>query len=101
MVRKLECECAERYEADIDTWQLLQDIKHFFEDQVLSGVYEDIPVDKPYYVWQDGKEKMIWYADKWYKCKSCGCLWEFSYPDFPAHGEVRKFPDGIYKERGY
>ena len=95
MVRKLECECQERYEADIDSWALFEEIKKYFEEQVLLDVYKDIPVSKPYYVWQSGKEEMIWCADKWYKCKACGCLWEFCYPDFPAHGFVRKFPDGI------
>ena len=37
------------------------------------------------------------YADKWYKCKCCGTLWEFLYPDFPMKGFVRKFPDGKYR----
>lgn len=101
MVRKLECECGARYEAEIDSWALFQDIKNFFNEQVLLAIYEDIPVDKPYYVWQSGKEKMIWHADKWYRCNDCGCLWELRYPEFPASGFVRKFPDGIYEERGY
>ena len=41
------------------------------------------------------------FADKWYVCNSCGCLWEVVYPEFPAKGFVRKFSDGIYHERGY
>lgn len=40
-----------------------------------------------------------WYADKWYKCKDCGALWEFDYPDFPASGFVRKFDDGVYRPK--
>ena len=29
---------------------------------------------------------------KWlYKCESCGVLWEFIYPYFPALGQVKKF----------
>ncbi len=37
-----------------------------------------------------------WYATKWYKCNSCGCLWEFNYPDFPAKGFVKKYENGKY-----
>jgi len=101
VVQKLDCECAKRYEAKIDSWALFEEIKTYFEEQVSLGRYEDIPVKKPYYIWQSGKEKMEWNADKWYKCKICGCLWELVYPDFPADGEVRKFADGVYKEKGY
>jgi hypothetical protein len=101
MVQKLECECKERKEAEIDSLALFEEIKEYFEEQVLSDVYDDKLVDRPYYVWESGTEKMIWYADKWYKCKVCGCLWEFRYPEFPASGFVRKFPDGSYRERGY
>ena len=53
----------------------------------------EVPVAKPYY---NGFE---WKADKWYKYKSCGCLWEFKYPDFPAKGFVRKFANGIYHQK--
>lgn len=101
MVRKLECECAERYEAKIDSWKLFQEIKEFFEGQVALAVYEDVPVEKPSYVFISKTEKTEWYADKWYRCKNCGCLWEFTYPDFPGIGSVRKFPDGVYTEEGY
>ena len=45
---------------------------------------------------QEVKDEYKWYADKWYKCKCCGTLWEFRYPDFPAKGFVRKFEDGVY-----
>ncbi len=95
------CECSERYETKIDTWKLFEEIKSYFEEQVSLGVYEDISVTEPYYVGQSDAQTIKWYADKWYRCKICGCLWEFVYPDFPANGFVRKFPDGVYRERGY
>lgn len=101
MVWKIECECSERYETKIDTWKMFEEIKSFFEEQVSLGIYEDISVTKPYYVGKSDIQTLEWYADKWYKCKNCRCLWEFVYPDFPANGFVRKFPDGVYRERGY
>jgi acetone carboxylase gamma subunit len=101
MVRKIKCECSERYETKIDTWKLFEEIKKYFEEEVLLGTYEDIPVTKPYYVGHSDLQTLEWYADKWYKCKNCGCLWEFVYPDFPANGFVRKFPDGVYSKRNY
>lgn len=100
MVRELKCECAERYEANIDTWSLFEDIRRFFEEQASLEIYEDIPVKEPYYVGHSDAHDFKWYADKWYSCKNCGCLWEFTYPDFPAHGFVRKFADGGYKGKG-
>lgn len=101
MVRKIECECAERYEAKIDTWKLYQEIKDFFVSQTELGVYEDIPVTKPYFIGHSSTGSLSWFADRWYRCRKCGCLWELTYPDFPAYGFVRKFSDGVYKERGY
>lgn len=100
MVWKIECECTERFGTKINSVALFEEIKRYFEEQVSLGLYEDVPVKEPYYVWQSGQDKKEWYADKWYKCKICGCLWEFVYPDFPANGEVRKFPDGVYKQKG-
>jgi hypothetical protein len=96
MVREAKCECSERYEAEINSYALFQEIKEFFEAQTEKGLYNDIHVDFPYYI---GLKSSKWYASKWYKCKECGCLWEFNYPDFPMRGFVRKFPDGVYRER--
>lgn len=100
MARELKCECADRYEADIDTWALFEEIKRYFEEQVSLGIYEDNPVEGPYYIGHSKTQELRWYANKWYRCKSCGCLWEFRHPDFPANGFVRKFPDGVYYEKG-
>jgi len=101
MVRKIECECADRHETKIDTWKLYQEIKDYFESQVELGIYENVPVSKPYCVGRSKTDSLSWFADRWYRCGNCGCLWEFRYPEFPASGFVRKFPDGEYKERGY
>jgi hypothetical protein len=97
----LVCECDNRYPAEIDSQALFSEIQAFFDGEVLSGVYADVPVTKPYYSWfADGKSKK-WYADKWYQCQVCGCLWEFQYPDFPANGAVRKFVGGEYEGEEY
>lgn len=89
------CECNERVETKIDSCSLFEEINAFFKENVMAGVYSDIPVIEPYYIGkgQNGYE-LEWYADKWYKCNVCGCLWEFNYPDFPAVGFVKKFKDG-------
>jgi hypothetical protein len=76
-------------------------MKEYFEQQVYLGIYEDATVISPYYVGKSDLQTLKWYADKWYICKICGCLWELTYPDFPADGFIRKFPDGAYKARGY
>lgn len=96
MVHGLKCECAERYETEIDSYLLFEEIKEFFESQVEGGLYKDIPVKKPYFTGYSNKSTLNWYAEKWYKCKKCGCLWEFRYPDFPEKGFVRKFQNGKY-----
>ena len=91
------CECSERVEININSYGLFMEIKEFFENSVKAGIYADIPVKKPYYIGKGSfGYKLKWYADKWYKCNICGCLWEFDYPDFPAQGFVRKFKDGKY-----
>ena len=90
MVRKLECECAERYETKINSYSLFQELKLFFEMEVEKGIFKDVPVLKPI---------RLWYPDKWYKCKVCGQLWAFEYPDFPAQGNVYKLnADGNWSD---
>lgn len=98
MVREIKCECEERMEAKIDSYTLFQEIKAFFEGEVEKGIYQDTPVQIPYYTGYSElkNDKIPWYATKWYKCNDCGCLWEFNYPDFPAQGFVRKFVNGKY-----
>lgn len=95
----IKCDCDERYGIKIDSYQLFEDLKEFFEGQVDKGIFKEIPVTTPYYISIDSFGDILeWYADKLYKCNSCGVLWEFKYPDFPAVGEVRKFEDGVYPE---
>ena len=88
-----KCECAGRTETEINSLSCLGGIKDFFEQQVEEGVFIALEPQKPYFR-SDGRK---WFADVWYKCRECGCLWEVIYPDFPACGRVRKFPDGIYR----
>lgn len=101
MDRKIGCECMARYEAKIDTWLKFEGVENFFNEQIALEIYEEIQVAKPYFIGVADSDTLLWYADKWYKCKACGCLWELNYPDFPAYGFVRKFDDGVYKERGF
>jgi len=97
MVWKLKCECEKRYETKINSLSLFNEIEAFFECETEKGIYKDVPVSLPHYIWTDEKDTKEWYATKWYKCNICDCLWEFDYPDFPAKGFVRKFPNGIYR----
>lgn len=97
MVQVKKCDCDERTGIEISTVKTFEELKVYFNEQVESKVFEDIPVAEPFYVGNGKFQSISWYADKWYKCNICGCLWEFDYPDFPAKGFVRKFEDGIYK----
>ena len=97
-----QCDCDERIGIEINSFELYEELRKFFEYQVQEGVFCDIPVESPYFCGyglkpEEVKDEFKWYADKWYKCKCCGTLWEFQYPDFPAKGFVRKFPDGKYR----
>ena len=100
LVQELECGCSERYEAEISSDKLFQEIKNFFDSQVDKEIYYDIPVEIPYFIgYSNNGDILKFFSDKWYKCKICSCLWEFTYPNLPAHGFVRKFPDGVYRMR--
>lgn len=97
-----QCDCDERIGVEINSFQLYEELRKFFEHQVQEGVFCDVPVELPYFCGyglkpEEAKDEFKWYADKWYKCKCCGTLWEFLYPDFPMKGFVRKFPDGKYR----
>ena len=60
MNKNFECECASRYPAKINSISLFNEIKSFFEEQVLSGIFLDVPVEKPYYSWEsEGKRVSI------------------------------------------
>lgn len=92
------CDCDERIGVKINSYQLYEDLKTFFDEQVEKGIFLDIPVTKPYFSGyhlkpEDVKDEYKWYANKWYRCKYCGTLWEFRYPDFPAKGFVRKLEE--------
>lgn len=96
----IKCDCDERVGIEINSYQLFENLIDFFRKQVEKGVFIDIPVEKPHYVGYDSNGKPHeWYANKWYKCKVCGTLWEFDYPDFPAKGFVRKFSNGKYRAK--
>ena len=101
MVREVKCECDKRFETDIHTQIEFLSIRSFFENELEKNVFYEIKPELPYYTWKQGAIEKQWYATKWYKCRICGCLWEFQHPDFPAKGFVRKFPSGLYIERGF
>ncbi len=91
---KTNCDCHERMGIEINSWLLFEELKAFFDRQVQNGTFTEIPIGKPYYVgYDERKRKIEWYATKWYKCKICGVVWEFLYPDFPRPGFVKKIID--------
>lgn len=99
MVKIRKCDCDERIGVEINSFKLLEELKIFFDEQIDLRKFSEIPVSEPYFSGynlkpDEIKEEYKWYADKWYKCSCCGTLWEIRYPDFPAKGFVRKFPDG-------
>ena len=98
---QIGCDCKERHSIKINSYNLFEELKSFFEGKVKIGVFKETLVAEPFYIgYSEIKKKEIkWYATKWYKCKVCGCLWEFDYPDFPSSGFVRKFENGNYNSR--
>lgn len=90
MAYSMRCKCNEDTSGEIDSITKFEQIRRFFQRQVEQGIYEEVPVKKPYYVWRFRK----YYADKWYRCKEYGCLWEIIYPDLPTNRSVNKFPHG-------
>ncbi len=99
MVYQIACDCDERTGIEINSDTLFEELKQFFENRVQEDLFTNVSVECPYYIgYSDGVE-LKWFASKWYKCKSCCCLWEFQHPEFPAKGFVRKFKDGKYTVR--
>ncbi len=87
----MKCDCSERIGIEVSTVELFEQMKLFFNKQVDKGIFEEIKVTKPHYTAINLKgQKVEWFADKWYRCKCCGVIWEFDYPDFPACGFVKK-----------
>lgn len=94
------CDCAERIGIKVNSWIQFEELKAFFKEQTENGVFAEVSVDTPHYIgYSNDGTALEWYADKWYKCRCCGVLWEFKYPDFPAQGEVKKLLENDLEER--
>jgi hypothetical protein len=89
MVYGLKCDCESQLDIKVDTFGIFSNYLNYFDQKVKDGIMEEIPVETPLYVWNNENKEIKWYADKWYRCKICGLIWEFEYPDFPACGNVR------------
>lgn len=94
----MKCNCYNIPNYDIDSLKCLEDTKRFFQEGIHQGIYREVPVRKPYHTYKDEYQDVKWYANKWYKCCVCKCLWEVLYPNPPAFGFVRKLPPGQYYE---
>ena len=46
----MNCDCAERLGIRINSYNFLIELKEFFEGQVQKGIFEDVPVEEPYYI---------------------------------------------------
>ena len=63
----MKCDCAERIGIKINSYDFFIELKEFFEGQVQKGIFEDVPVEEPYFIGYCGNGETIdWYADKWY-----------------------------------
>ena len=93
MVQIKKCNCDNLYETEINSLELFQELKEYFEQTVKQGTFNDIVVKKPYHVYESPENTIKWYAKKWYQCPLCHCIWEFKYPDFPAKGAIRKLDE--------
>lgn len=101
MAWKLNCDCKNIGDLSINNQSDFQRGINFFHHECIESKFQELIPQQPYYTWRQGSATKKWFATKWYKCMICGCLWEFQYPDFPAKGFIRKFPDGVYHERGF
>ena len=98
---QLECDCNERCDAKINSYNAFIELYNFFEFSTQNNIFEEVTVKYPYTVSESHGNKIKYYATKWYRCKSCGCFWEFVYPDFPSNGYVRKFDYNNYTQIPY
>lgn len=102
MVRKLDCDCAERVGIEIDSFKQFELFKSFFQTQVANGIFQDVSDYSKIWHEHGGSQKELYSTTtKQYKCMACDCSWELQYPEFPASGVVRKFPGGIYRREGH
>ena len=90
------CDCFERTGIIINSQKCFKEMDAFFLDQVQNGVFEEISTGErsqsSFEVRTNDGVKTYWHpANKWFRCKSCNCVWEFQYPDFPAPGYVKKY----------
>ena len=60
----MKCDCAERIGIKINSYDFFIELKEFFEGQVQKGIFEDVPVEEPYYIgYSEGSDPLYWYAD--------------------------------------
>ena len=57
----IKCDCCERIGIKINTWKQFEMLEQLFKEKVRDGIFEEIPVSKPYYIGM-GEEKIKWYA---------------------------------------
>ena len=55
----MKCDCAERIGIEINSYKFFIELKEFFEGQVQKGIFEDVPVEEPYFIglYDDGSTK--------------------------------------------
>ena len=46
----MKCDCAERIGIKINSYDFFIELKEFFEGQVQKGIFEDVPVEEPYFI---------------------------------------------------
>lgn len=96
MVSLITCDCFERVGIKINSQKCFLEMESFFLEQVQKGVFEEISTGEMgqsfYKAYTNKGPREYWHAaNKWFRCKSCNCVWEFQYPDFPAPGYVKKY----------
>lgn len=90
----INCDSEKRYGTEIISLKMFDEINDFFIRCCNNKIYKEKKIKKPYYL---HNYFLRCYADKWYRCKCCGTLWELKFPDEKGGAWVRKFSNGKYR----
>ena len=41
----MQCDCHERYGIEVDSYDMFEELKNFFQKQIEKGVFREIPVE--------------------------------------------------------
>ncbi len=92
----IKCKCDERLKSEHLSLDEAEEVETILSECVKKKLFRKTHPLRIIGYFRMEIDETVYRRRKWYKCRKCGCIWEYQMPDEKGGAWIRKFTDGKY-----